>query len=105
MHKQVWQDYKSILPTPVHLLKACDTAKLALHNYAKHAPLAKSEECVTVTWCYHLPLVLISSLGSINLLCFMFQNGVKYHSWQFNIYLPKVNKRSLKTYIQYVLSF
>lgn len=42
-HKQVWQDYKSTLPTPVHLFEACDIRKFALYSYAKHAPLAKSE--------------------------------------------------------------
>lgn len=65
----------------------------------------QSQKGIYSNVCYHLPLVLISSLCSINLLCFMFQNGVKYLSRQFNIYLPKVNKRSLKTYIRYVLSF
>lgn len=101
---QVWQDYKSTLPTPVHPFEAYDTTKFALYNYAKHAPL-QSQNGIYSNVCYHSPLVLIFSLCSINLLCFMFQNRVKYLSWQFNIYLPKVNKRSLKTYIQYVLSF
>lgn len=42
-HKQVWQDYKSTLPSPVHLFEACDIMKFALYSYAEHAPLAKSE--------------------------------------------------------------
>lgn len=78
--------------------------RFALYNYAKHAPLAKSEGIYSNV-CYHLPPVSISSLCSLNLLRFVFQNGVKHLSRQFNIYLPKVNKRSLKTNIQYVLSF
>lgn len=65
----------------------------------------QSQKRIYSNLCCYLPLVLVSSFCSINLLCFMFQNGVKYLSQQFNIYLPKVNKRSLKTYIRYVLSF
>lgn len=99
-HKQVWQDYRSTLPTPVHLVKV----KFALCNYAKHAPLAKSAG-TDRTVCNHSPAVSVSPLCSLHLLSFVFQNGVKHLSRQFNIYLPKVNSRSLKTSIRYALRF